>query len=221
VSTEAQDLDKQKHLLREHAEKNRFFIDEYIEVAISSRKSKVERKIDELSGKLKNGDMLLVAELSRLGRNMFETLDIINALGEKGIKIVFVRQPELSTNGAHGKLLLAIYSYFAEAEREYISMRTRQGLAAAKANGKQLGRPEGSKNKNGSRCRQFFDMIKDNLAGGVPVRSIQKLINLQAKKPISYTALKHYIDNSELLSWTKEEGKNKEVEFEQLQEANV
>ena len=54
---------------------------------------------------------------------MLETLGI-NTLSEQGIKIVFVRQPELSTTASHAKLLLAIYSYFAEAERDSISMRT-------------------------------------------------------------------------------------------------
>ena len=49
----------------------------------------------------------MVAELSRLGRNMLETLNIINELNQRGIKVVFVRQPELSTYGAHSKLLLA------------------------------------------------------------------------------------------------------------------
>ena len=69
---------------------------------------------------------------------MLETLNIINDLSEKGIKTVFVRQPELSTNGGHKKLLLVIYSYFAESEREYISIRTKQGLVVAKARGIQL-----------------------------------------------------------------------------------
>lgn len=63
---------------------------------------------------------------------MFEVIEIINQLGEQGVEVVFVRQPELSTAGPHRKLLLAIYSYFAEAEREFISLRTKQGLAAAR-----------------------------------------------------------------------------------------
>ena len=98
-------------------------------------------------GKLVEGDVLLVAELSRLGRNMLQTLNIINELSERGVQISFIRQPELSTTGPHTKLLLAIYSYFAETEREYISLRTKQGLVAARAKGKQLGRPKGSRDK--------------------------------------------------------------------------
>ena len=119
-------------------------IDEFVHAEVSATKSTKERRIDELLQKLAEGDVLLVAELSRLGRNMLQTLNIINELSERGVKITFVRQPELSTTGPHGKLLLAIYSYFAETERAYISLRTKQGLAAAKAKGKQLGRPKGS-----------------------------------------------------------------------------
>jgi DNA invertase Pin-like site-specific DNA recombinase len=72
--------------------------------------------------KLHDGDRLLVAELSRLGRNMLEVLEIIHRISEAGAQIIFIRQPELSTAGPHGKLLLAIYSYFAETEREFISI---------------------------------------------------------------------------------------------------
>jgi DNA invertase Pin-like site-specific DNA recombinase len=79
---------------------------------------------------------------------MVETLNIIHALTENGVSIVFVRQPELSTIGPHTKLLLAIYSYFAESEREFISMRTKSGLATARASGIKLGRPKGARSKN-------------------------------------------------------------------------
>jgi DNA invertase Pin-like site-specific DNA recombinase len=62
---------------------------------------------------------------------MLETLNLIEQLSQRGIKLIFVRQPELSTTGQHAKLLLAIYSYFAESERDFISTRTKQGLAAS------------------------------------------------------------------------------------------
>jgi len=129
VSTDQQDLEKQRHLLLAYSQANQLLINEFIEAEASSRRDTKVRKIDELLEKLQKGDLLLVAELSRLGRNMLETLNIINTLSKNGIQIIFVRQPELSTLGGHSKLLLAIYSYFAEAEREYISLRTKQGDA--------------------------------------------------------------------------------------------
>jgi hypothetical protein len=128
VSSDKQDLNKQRHLLLEYAQRIQVVINEFIEVEISSTKTARLRKIDELNEKLETGDLLLVAELSRLGRNMFDTLNIINKLIDRGVNIDFIRQPELSTyrNSHHVKLLLAVYSYFAESEREFIALRTKQ-----------------------------------------------------------------------------------------------
>lgn len=195
VSTDEQDLSKQKHLLLEYAQQQRLIIDQFIEAEVSSRKTQQERRIVELLDLLQAGDHLLVAELSRLGRNMLETLNIINVLSERGIKITFVRQPELSTSGGHGKLLLAIYSYFAEAERDYISMRTKQGLAAARASGKLLGRPKGSRNRRGSLLTPFANQIREYHRFGLSVGAIQKLINPLLEKPVTYNAFKYFVQH--------------------------
>jgi DNA invertase Pin-like site-specific DNA recombinase len=195
VSTDEQDLNKQKHLLLEHAQHQRLIIDQFIEAEVSSRKTPKERRIEELLDLLQSGDHLLVAELSRLGRNMLETLNIITALSEKGIRITFVRQPELSTTGPHGKLLLAIYSYFAESERDYISLRTKQGLAAARASGTLLGRPKGSRNKRGSVLSPFAQQIREYRRLGVSISAIQKLINPLLSAPVSYNTYKYFIQN--------------------------
>lgn len=192
VSTDEQDLSKQKHLLLEYAQHQRLIIDQFIEAEVSSRKTPKERRIEELISLLSAGDHLLVAELSRLGRNMLETLNIITTLSERGIRITFVRQPELSTSGAHGKLLLAIYSYFAEAERDYISLRTKQGLAAARASGKLLGRPKGSRNRNGSVLTPFSNQIQAYLKLGLSVSAIRKLINPLLAKPVTYNTFKYF-----------------------------
>lgn len=75
---------------------------------------------------------------------MLEILNLIERFNESNIKLIFVNQPELSTaNNALSKLLLSIYSYFAETEREIISERTKQGIAAAKSQGKLIGRQKG------------------------------------------------------------------------------
>lgn len=193
VSTDEQDLSKQRHLLLEYAQQQHIIIDQFIEAEVSSRKTPKERRIEELLDLLETGDHLLVAELSRLGRNMLETLNIITTLSERGIKITFVRQPELSTSGGHGKLLLAIYSYFAEAERDYISVRTKQGLAAARASGKLLGRPKGSRNRRGSVLSPYTEQIKAYLSLGLSIWSIQKLINPLLEKPATYNTFKYFV----------------------------
>lgn len=112
------------------------------------------------------------------------------------INYVFTNQPELSTNQneALSALLLAIYGYFAQTEREIISERTKQGLSAARAMGKILGRPKGAKNKT-----RVLDPYKEEIVRlldiGVSQSSVLKIINAKLDKPISMTALRYYIAN--------------------------
>lgn len=197
VSTDKQDAEKQRHLLLQYSQQHKLLIDEFIDVEMSSRKNTKERRIDELFAKLTAGDTLIVAELSRLGRNMIETINIINTLSEKNVKLIFVRQPELSTTGPHTKLLLAIYSYFAEAEREFISLRTKQGLAAAKASGKLLGRPKGSRNKVRV-LDPYKEQIKQYLALDLDLTAIMKLINPLLAQPLTYNSFKYYVQNEDV-----------------------
>lgn len=182
----------------DYSQKHKILIDQFIDVEISSRKSQDARRISEVKARLKSGDLLLVAELSRLGRNMLETLNLIHDFAESGVKIIFVRQPELSTTGPQAKLLLAIYSYFAEAEREFISIRTKQALAAVKAKGTPLGRRKGSRNKQRP-LDPFRDQIEEFLRLGLSTTSIMKLINKQLDKPLTYNSYVYFIDQDDQL----------------------
>jgi len=139
-------------------------------------------------------DIFICTELSRLGRNMLEILNLIEKFNELGIKLIFTNQPELSTNKneALSSLLLAIYGYFAQTEREIISERTKQGLAAARASGKILGRPKGVKNKVRI-LDPFKEEIKKYLEIGLMQTNILKLINSKLEKDISLTTLRYFI----------------------------
>ena len=200
VSSEQQNLQQQKHLLLNYAQQQKLLISEFIEVEASSQKTQKQRKIDILLIKLQADDVLLVPELSRLGRNMLEVLNIINTLAENKINVVFIRQPELSTNGSHAKLLSAVYSYFAETERDFISIRTKQGLAALKASGEILGRPKGSKNKKSRALDPYKDQLKEYLKLSLSVASIVKIINNQLEKKLTYCSYVYYIQHDKSLS---------------------
>jgi DNA invertase Pin-like site-specific DNA recombinase len=203
ISTDKQDLLSQRHLLLEYAHQHQLIIHQMIEIEMSSSKSQKERRIQELLSMLHSGDVLLVVELSRLGRNMLETLNLIEVMNQQGVHIVFTRQPELSTTGAHAKLLMAIYSYFAETERTYISLRTKAGLVAARAQGKVLGRPKGSKNKKGRGLDPYHGQIKEYLNMGLTVSAVRKIINNQLETPLSYQAFKYHIDHDATLCGAK------------------
>lgn len=197
VSTDKQNLENQKNKILSYAHEHKIIVDEFIEIEISSKKEAKKRKIDELFKKLKKGDTLICTELSRLGRNMLEILNLIERFNQEQIKLVFVNQPELSTNqnNALSSLLLAIYGYFAQTEREIISERTKQGLAAAKAQGKQLGRPKGAKAK--VRVLDPYNLeILEYLNMNLSQTNILKIINTKLKKEISITSLRYHIENT-------------------------
>lgn len=198
VSANKQDMENQKHLLLQYARTRHLPIDGFIHAKISSRKGPKAPGVDELLAELEQEDVLLVAQLSRLGRNMLQTLNIIDDLNQRGVKIAFVRQPELSTTGPHAKLLVAIYCYLAETERAYFSSRTKQGLAAARANGKRLGRPKGSRNKE-RLLDPYKGQILDYLEKGLNLAAIMRIINPQLEEPITYNAYRYFVRHEEAL----------------------
>ncbi|KDM91867.1 recombinase family protein [Photobacterium galatheae] len=88
------------------------------------------------------GDMLVVLKLDRLGRDNIDVQNTINLLTDKGMKVVCLDLPVADLSSAEGKLMLQMFSAFAEFERNRIRERTKEGIERAKAQGKKLGRPE-------------------------------------------------------------------------------
>ena len=138
VSTRSQDLANQKLAILEFSQKRRFPIDQFIESRISSRKSPLERRIDEMLGTLQPGDRLLVSELSRLGRSLSQVIQIVETLVRRKIRFIAIKEA-IEFDGKQDlrtKVMIALFGLFAEVERDLISERTKEGLAAAKAKGK-------------------------------------------------------------------------------------
>ena len=90
---------------------------------------------------LQPGNVLLVADLTRLGRSTSDLADIVTVLGQRGIGFRSLAEPWLDTTSAHGKLIFDMFASLAEYERSRLSERTKAGLASAKARGRLGGRP--------------------------------------------------------------------------------
>ncbi len=88
------------------------------------------------------GDLLVVLKLDRLGRDNIDVQNTISLLADKGIRVVCLDLPVADLSSAEGKLMLQMFSAFAEFERNRIRERTKEGLERAKAQGKKLGRPK-------------------------------------------------------------------------------
>lgn len=90
---------------------------------------------------LQPGNILVVNDLTRLGRSTSDLSDIVTVLGQRGIGFRSLAEPWLDTTSAHGKLIFDMFASLAEYERSRLSERTRAGLAAAKSRGRLGGRP--------------------------------------------------------------------------------
>ncbi|EPK1142536.1 hypothetical protein AZ026_004380 [Klebsiella pneumoniae] len=96
---------------------------------------------DMVTHKLEKGDRLVVLKLDRLGRDNIDVQQTIAMLVDKGIDVVSLDLPVRNLASAEGKLMLQMFSAFAEFEKSRIIERTKEGLARAKIEGKKLGRP--------------------------------------------------------------------------------
>jgi DNA invertase Pin-like site-specific DNA recombinase len=145
VSTIDQDTEKNKAEILTFAN-NKGFVGkvQFIEEKVSGLKSWKKRKLNDLVETLKDGDILLVPELSRLGRSLIEVLEVLNVLKDRNVAVYSVKENfKLNGSDMQSKVMRTMLGLFAEIERDLISYRTREGLAAAKASGKKLGRPKG------------------------------------------------------------------------------
>ncbi|MFT4060149.1 MAG: recombinase family protein [Legionella sp.] len=171
TSTDKQDLNNQKLEIFEFAKKNKLEVDDFIEMTISSRKTSKERRIDEMLSVLDDADTLIVTELSRLGRSTAEVIGLVNELIKKQVRVIAIKQNlDMKQHDMTSKVMITLFSLFAELERDLISLRTKEALANKKAQGIQLGKPKGTVQK--SKFDQDVVKIKELLALGLSVRKI-------------------------------------------------
>jgi len=169
VSTIDQDLAKNKSdILKLSNDKNLGKV-HFIEEKVSGKVSWKKRKLADILKKLKDGDNIVVSELSRLGRSMLECMEILSIASQKGINIYAVKGNWQLDKSIQSKIIAMAFSMAAEIEHDLISQRTKEGLRARKASGKPLGRPKGP---GKSKLDKYRPEIEALLANG----STQKFI---------------------------------------------
>ena len=137
VSSDKQTVENQRFEINKFCERENLKIDGWIEETISETKSYNKRELGKLLNQVKKDDLIICAELSRLGRNLFMIMEILNICMTK----------ECRGDDIQSKVLAFAFGLSAEIERNLISQRTKEALARLKAEGKHIGRIKGSKNK--------------------------------------------------------------------------
>lgn len=145
VSTAEQTTENQIIAIRQkgYDVDNSRIVSETISGSVEAMKRKQFKLLVE--HKLEFGDLLIVLKLDRLGRDNIDVQKTINLLSTKGVRVICLDLPVYDLSSAEGKLMLQMFSVFAEFERNRIRERTQEGLQRAKEQGKQLGRPKALK----------------------------------------------------------------------------
>ena len=163
VSTNDQDLEKNKADILHLANDKGLGRVEWIEEKISGRVSWKKREIGRVLEDLTEGDNLIVSELSRLGRSMLQCMEILSIATERKINVYAIKGNWQLDNSIQSKIVAMAFSMAAEIERDLISSRTKEALAARKRDGKPLGRPKGS---GKSKLDKYRPEIEALLANG-------------------------------------------------------
>lgn len=192
VSTKSQDVEKQKYLLLDYANTNKFQFEEIIEIVSSSRKSMKEREINTLLSKLLEGDCIYVSKLDRLGRNTREVLEIIDEIKNRKVILHIIKDniivDPLDTNPIT-TMFLTLLSAFSQMERDFISERTKAGLEKARLDGKMLGKPKGAISHN-TQFEEHKEKIFEYIELGLSYEKIVKKIGVGSKSAL-YSFVRH------------------------------
>lgn len=187
VSTDQQNCANQKFEIINYCQKQNWKVDEFVEETISSRKELKKRKLNRLLDKLDADTILIVTEISRIGRNLMEVMGILQYCLEKGCKVITIKENFHLGSDIQSKFIACIFSLVAEMERQLISQRTRESLKRIKNEGKHLGRPHGFSYR---KLQKKHNKIKELLDRQVSKTQIAKLMGC------TWTTLHRYINEN-------------------------
>ena len=143
VSTQKQDCASQKLAIKNYCRYHRIHNLIFISENISGTKDPSKRKLGDLINTAQQGDLIVITELSRLGRSLMMILDTLQFLLNKGVKVIAIKEGYELGDNIQSKVLAFAFGLSAELERNLISERTKIGIANARKNGKQIGRRKG------------------------------------------------------------------------------
>ena len=169
VSTLDQNIEKNKADILLFANRLDLGKVQFVEETASGRIPWRERQIAVVLEELQDGDAIIVAELSRLGRGVLECMEILALVARKGIRIYAIKGNWQLDQTIQSKIIAMAFAMAAEIERDLISQRTTEALRFKKAQGFKLGRPKGP-------GKSKLDPFRPEIEGLLPNGSTQKFI---------------------------------------------
>ncbi len=190
VSSDKQTVENQRFEINNYCEKQGLTIDGWIEETISGTKNYTKRALGKLLKRVNKDDVIICSELSRLGRNLFMIMEILNICMNRECRVWTIKDNYRLGDDIQSKVLAFAFGLSAEIERNLISQRTKEALARKRAEGVVLGRPVGRKSSH-VKLTGKDETIKVLRAQGVSIVKIAKIFKVDRM-----TVAKYIKDNS-------------------------
>lgn len=173
VSTQQQSHEGQEYEIRNWCLSHGLTVDRWVTESVSGTQRFEKRVLGRTLKRMKRGDVLICTELSRLGRNMMMVMSILNLCSQKGISLYSIKDNFQLSDNLNAKIIAFAFSLAAEIERNLISQRTREALAARRQAGVRLGRPPGSSAKR-DRVMKELSQVRSWRAQGKSLAEIAR-----------------------------------------------
>lgn len=188
ISTDAQDVNNQKHGILEYANRMGLVNLAFVEDVVSGTKKWRQRRLGLMLEDMVSGDVLIFAEVTRMARSTIQVLEILEYCMDKEITVHIAKQNIVLDGSMQAKIIATILGLAGEIEREFIRQRTKEALAARVAKGITLGRPKGKA------ARLKLDDKRDDIEKyykmGLSLREIGKLLNIASSTLSDYIKIK-------------------------------
>ncbi len=167
VSTDRQTVENQRFEISRFCAGRGIAVDGWVSEVISGTREPEKRALGRLLGRMRSGDVMICAELSRLGRSLMMIMAILNECMKRDIRIWTIKDNYRLGTDISSQVLAFAFGLAAEIERNLISQRTREALRRRRAEGVRLGRPRGRRNSR-LKLSGRENFISDCLAAGIP-----------------------------------------------------
>ena len=203
VSSDKQTVENQRFEINNFCKSNKLIIDGWIEETISGTKNYNKRQLGKLLKRVQKDDLIICAELSRLGRNLFMIMEILNICMTKECKVWTIKDNYRLGEDIQSKVLAFAFGLSAEIERNLISQRTKEALARKRLAGVKLGHPRGFRCRLNPKCAKRHNYIVKELARGREKTVIAKRLKVSKNtfyRYLVYTGL-HLPINCQQEGW--------------------
>ncbi|OBU30156.1 recombinase family protein [Photobacterium kishitanii] len=188
ISTDAQDVNNQKHGILEYANRMGLVNLAFVEDAVSGTKKWRQRRLGLMLEEMVSGDVLIFAEVTRMARSTIQVLEILEYCMDKEITVHITKQNMVLDGSMQSKIIATILGLAGEIEREFIRQRTKEALAARVAKGITLGRPKGKATR--LKLDDKRDDIEKYYKMGLSLREIAKLLTISSSTLNDYIKIR-------------------------------